>query len=149
MEPIVFILHFRGQASHFGEKRNQVRINASAPSSTITTSIGEHGLDSRTNAIEGDMAFAESEFELTGTESFTGKESISFGDGPHVLELVASGPGRLESVADGNMTGTIGWRIQGGEGQFEAATGFLSSVFTMKSDGQFNEYQVGVLFLGG
>ncbi len=147
MEPLVFCLHFRGQASRGTDKRNLFRVTASAPSCNIATELSESGISAKIAVLPGDMAFAESELELTGTNSFGGKASLSFGDGPHALELTAAAPGHFESAESQTLTGAITWHITGGEGQFAGAKGFVTSVVTLREDGQFVEVQTGVVYL--
>ena len=38
-------------------------------------------------------------------------------------------------------------RTEGGEGQFESATGFVASTFTIGDDGDLSEYHCGMIFL--
>jgi hypothetical protein len=148
MEPIIFCLHFRGQASRGTDKRNLFRITASAPSCNLATELSDAGVHSRVSVLPGDMAFADSELELTGSESFSGRASISFGDGPHALELRAAAQGHFESTPkQGEMSGAVTWRVEGGEGQFAGAKGFVTSVLTLHEDGQFSEFQTGLLYL--
>jgi hypothetical protein len=149
MEPIIFCLHFRGQASRGAEKRTLFRITASAPSCNVATELSDAGVQGRVSVLPGDMAFADSELELTGSDSFNGRASISFGEGPHALELRGAAQGHFESTTDrGEMSGAITWRIESGEGQFSGARGFVSSVLTLHEDGQFSEFQTGLVFLG-
>lgn len=148
MEPLVFCLHFRGQASRGSDKRNLFRVTASAPSCNLGTELSETGIAAHVSVLPGDMAFSESEIEVTGASAFTGKASLSFGDGPHALELIPTAPGQFDHAAhEGSMTGAITWQIASGEGQFEGAKGFVTSVVSVREDGQFSEYQTGVVYL--
>ena len=146
MDPIVYSMHFRGQASTRADDPKSFKLTASAASCTFTTMIGAAGVEGRFSVVDdGDMAFSESEFHITGPDSFSGKESISFGD-LHVLELVPSQPGQFSRSGPGGiMTGSITWRVEGGEGQFTGASGYVTSMFTLDHDGQINEYQVGMI----
>lgn len=145
----MFCLHFRGQASRGTDKRNLFRVTASAPSCNLATELSDEGIAAKISVLPGDMAFAESELEVAGTNSLTGHASISFGDGPHSLELKAVGPGHLESGDSAHMTGAITWHVAGGEGQFAGAKGFVTSLVTLREDGQFIDVQTGVLYLRG
>lgn len=148
MEPIVFCLHFRGQASRGTDKRNLFRITASAPSCNFATELSEHGIAGKVSVLPGDMAFSDSELELTNSNSFSGHASLSFGDGPDAIELQATQSGQFEPAGDeGAMSGAITWHVSGGEGQFSGAKGFVTSVLTLKEDGQFSEYQTGLVYL--
>lgn len=148
MEPIVFCLHFRGQASRGTDKRSLFRVTASAPSCNLSTELSDSGVSAKISVLPGDMAFSESELEITGSDAFSGHASLSFGDGPHAIELAAVAPGHLESGdSSESMTGAITWHIQSGEGQFAGAKGFVTSVLTLREDGQFSEVQTGVVYL--
>jgi hypothetical protein len=148
VEPIVFCLHFRGQASRGTDKRNLFRVTASAPSCNLATELSDSGVSAKVSVLPGDMAFSESEIELTGTDSFSGHTSLSFGDGPHAIELEAVAPGHFESAGAAEaMTGAITWHVRSGEGQFTGAKGFVTSVLTLHEDGAFSEYQTGLVYL--
>ena len=151
MEPIVFCLHFRGQASRGADKRNLFRITASAPSCNFATELSDDGVSGKVSVLPGDMAFSESELELTGSDSFSGHSSLAFGDGPHAIELKAAASGHFESTSGSGkpgetITGAITWHVAGGEGQFTGAKGFVTSVLTLREDGEFSEYQTGMIF---
>ena len=148
MEPIIFCLHFRGQASRNADKRSLFRITASAPSCNVATELSDNGVHGAVSVLPGDMAFADSEIELTAADAFIGRASICFGDGPHALELRGAAHGHFDATTErGEMTGAITWKIASGEGQFAGARGFVSSVLTLHEDGQYSEFQTGVVFL--
>ena len=56
--------------------------------------------------------------------SFAESGSIRFGDGHHALRFSTVGQGYLAASADPELRhGTVTWRVESGEGQFEGATG--------------------------
>jgi len=51
--------------------------------------------------------------------------------------------GHLDSKAG---TGTVMWKIDGGEGQFVGATGNITSNFFLAADGTVTDYHFGVIY---
>jgi hypothetical protein len=45
------------------------------------------------------------------------------------------------------MSGTVSWRVEGGTGRFESATGVITSTFTLNGSGELSEYQCGLIFV--
>jgi hypothetical protein len=43
--------------------------------------------------------------------------------------------------------GAVTWKVEGGEGQFEGASGYITSNFMVTEDGEVTDYQFGVIFL--
>ena len=84
------------------------------------------------------------ENEMDG--SFTQAGAVSFGTGQ--LSFVTEGSGQLvPSVDPAVQHGTAVWRIEGGTGAFEKATGFITSNFTVSEDAAVTDTQAGVIFL--
>ena len=78
--------------------------------------------------------------------SFTEAGTISFGTGQ--LSFVTEGSGQLVPSVDAAVQhGTVIWRIEGGTGAFEQATGFITSNFTVSEDAAVMDTQSGVIFL--
>ena len=141
-------MHFRGQTSSAKSDPKVLRTTASATSSVLTTKIRESGVQSELQASDGELAFLESELRLTSPVLFQGSGSITVGDeGEHVLRFSVVEHGHLDSeIEPGTVTGTSSWKVDGGEGQFSNARGFITSAFTITSAGEFTDYQLGLLF---
>lgn len=148
MRKIFYTMHFRGQTSRAKADPKVLRTTASATSSVLTTRIRDSGVQSELQASDGQLAFLDSEFCLTSPELFQGSGSITFGDdGEHVLRFSILEHGHLDTnIEPGNITGTSSWKVEGGEGQFSNARGFITSTFTITSSGEFTDYQLGLLF---
>jgi hypothetical protein len=56
-------------------------------------------------------------------------------------------PGRFSVREDGFSTGSISWRVTGGRGRFEGATGIVTGNFVGHPDGTFNDHQLFKLVL--
>jgi len=149
MKKIFYTMHFRGQTSPVTSDTKVLRTTASATSSMVHTHIRENGIDSELQASDGQLAFLETEFHLTGAGSFQGSGTITLGDeSEHVLQLRTIQEGHVNTAIEaGTMTATSSWKVEGGEGQFAAAQGFITSIFTLTASGEFTDYQLGLLFL--
>ena len=149
MRQLVYAMHFRGQAAKAATDPMVLRATSSATSCIVNTTIKESGLDAELKPAEGDLAFLESELRITSPDSFEQSGVITFGDETdHVLRFSTVGKGHFTSdMAPGVMAGTVSWKVQGGEGQFARAQGFITSTFLLTESGDLNDYHSGVIFL--
>jgi hypothetical protein len=146
MKQIVFAMQFKGQAGP-GPSANVMKASTSSPSTTITTEIGAEGVHGSIKPAVGGKAEFESEVTLTGETSFLEKGSIRFGD-RNRLQFSTIEHGYLGDSADAKLkSGAVMWRIDGGEGQFAGATGFITSNFTLSDAGEVTDNQFGVIFV--
>ena len=96
----------------------------------------------------GGKAEFESEVTLTGDTSFLEKGSIRFGDGNNRLHFSTIEHGYLGDSADPKLkSGAVMWRVDGGEGQFAGASGYITSNFTLSDTGEVTDNQFGVIFV--
>lgn len=148
MRKIFYTMHFRGQTSPTTGDPKVLRTTASAAGCVLTTKISASGVESDLQASDGQLAFLESELRLTGTGSFQGNGTITIGDdSDHVLRISVIDHGHFDpNIEPGTMAGTSGWKVDGGEGQFAAARGFITSAFILTSSGEFSDYQLGLIF---
>ena len=149
MHRVTYTMHFRGQATSAGGDPKILKATSSATSSTVTTIISSAGLDTRVKPEDGQLVFFESEVRLTGPDSFEESGSITFGDDTdHLLRFSTIGRGHLApNLEPGVMAGTVCWKIEGGEGQFAGAQGFITSTFLITESGDLNDYQSALIFL--
>jgi hypothetical protein len=146
MRHIIYTMQFKGTAATGGEE-GVMKATTSATSCSVKTVIGEDGVEGTFIPAEGGMAFFESEVRRTGTNQFVERGSISFGD-EHTLNFSTVGTGVLGPSADEKMmAGAVIWKVDGGEGQFAGATGFITSNFSVGADGEVVDYQMGSIFL--
>jgi hypothetical protein len=148
MRQIVYNLHFRSKATPTDAEGKALRTTGSAVSGSTTTLLSPEGVESSYSAQPGDVALFESEVRITAPNVFTERGSISFGE-THRLLFSCFGQGQLlPSTDDSNlMCGAVTWKVEGGEGQFEGATGLITSNFTLNDQGEINDYQLGLLFI--
>jgi hypothetical protein len=149
MRKILYVMHFIGRRSQASADSQSLRTTSSATSCLVSTMIQPGGLQTDLKASDGGMAFLESELHLTGSDSFREDGMIVFGEeSEHVLRFSTVGQGHMEaSPEDGTMAGTAVWKVEGGEGQFAAACGFISSTFTLTETGELSDFQSGLIML--
>jgi hypothetical protein len=146
MKQIIYAMQFNGKAGP-GPSANVMKASTSSPSTTITTEIGAEGVHGIIKPAAGGKAEFESEVTLTGDTSFLEKGSIRFGDGNR-LQFSTVEHGYLGDSADPKLkSGAVMWRVDGGEGQFAGATGFITSNFTLSDAGDVTDNQFGLIFV--
>jgi hypothetical protein len=142
MNHIIYAMQFKGAATP-GAEPGTLKATTSATSCTIRTVNGAGGIESAFQAVDGGMAFFESEVRMTGADTFAESGAISFGDGDNSLKFSTIGQGHLDSKT---MAGAVIWRIDSGEGQFEGASGNITSNFFLGADGSVTDYHFGVIY---
>jgi hypothetical protein len=107
------------------------------------------GVQSDLKPSGGDLAFFESELRVTGPDEFEEDGTITFGgDSEHQLRFSTVGRGHVApGVEPGAVAGTSSWKVEGGEGQFAAARGFITSNFTVNGTGERSDFHCGLIFL--
>jgi hypothetical protein len=74
--------------------------------------------------------------------------TIRFGEGNHSLTFSTVGQGFMADSADPKLKhGTVTWRIDRGVGQFEGASGLITSNFTLSDAGEVTDNHLGVIFV--
>ncbi|MCI0438334.1 MAG: hypothetical protein L0177_04295 [Chloroflexi bacterium] len=146
MGQIIYALQFKGTGGPVSESSpNLIKAATSSPSSRIASSVGAKGLESKIEEIRGGRAQFESQVTLTGETSLDERGSVAFGEG-NVLHFTTVGEGYIgPSPEEGVSQGAVIWRVEGGQGQFEGATGFITSNFTFSSKGEVVDNQFGVI----
>lgn len=150
MRKLLYAMHFRSQTSTAAGQSGVLHSTGSAASCVVSTTITSSGLQTELHGADGgDLAFFESELRITGPEVFEESGNITFGDeGEHSLRFSTVGQGHVGAgLEPGTMAGTASWRIDGGEGQFVAARGFITSAFTINGVGDRCDFHCGLIFL--
>jgi hypothetical protein len=147
MKQIIYAMQFRGKAGP-GASPTVMKATTSSPSSTLTTVVGPEGVHGSVQPAAGGKAEFESEVTVTGETSFLESGNIRFGDGNHRLRFSTVGQGYLGASPDPKLkSGVVMWRVDGGEGQFAGASGYITSNFTMGEAGDVTDSQFGVIFV--
>jgi len=149
MRKILYALHFIGQTSKMAEQSEVLRTNGSAASCVVSTIVLPSGVQTEVKAAAGELAFFESELRITGLEEFQENGEIAFGDDSrHVLRFSTLGKGHMAlGLEPAVMTGAAIWKVEGGEGQFSQARGFITSNFTIDDAGQRSDFHCGLIFV--
>lgn len=147
MKHLIYSMHFKGRGAPASEQ-GVMKVNTSATSCLIRSVIGSDGLESAFEPAEGGMAYFESEVRIISADAFSEAGEITFGEGENSLKFTTIGQGHLKPENESkSMTGAIMWNIEGGEGQFNGATGIITSNFLLAEDGEVTDYQFGVIRL--
>jgi hypothetical protein len=149
MRQILYTMHFKGRTSRASTDSQLLRTIGSATSCVVSTVIRGSGVETSLEASEGDLAFLDSELRVTGPDSYREDGTITFGDdNANVLRFSTLGDGHFTpSIAPGTMAGSASWRVDGGEGQFAAARGFVTSNFTLSEAGELSDFHCGLIFV--
>ncbi|HKA00115.1 MAG TPA: hypothetical protein VKE70_26575 [Candidatus Solibacter sp.] len=146
MKQIFYAMQFNGQAGP-GNKEGTMVAKTTSDSCRITSTVQDTGLAATLEQVAGGQASFESVVTLTGESSFLESGSIHFG-GRHSLRFSTVGQGYLGSSADPSLKhGTVNWRVDSGDGQFEGATGLITSNFTVGPNGEVVDNHFGLIFL--
>jgi hypothetical protein len=146
MQQITYALQFKGQATP-GSSPDTMSAQSSAGSCRITANLGQQGLSASIEQVAGGAASFESTVTLTGANSFQESGSIGFGAG-NLLHFSTVGQGYLGASADPDLKhGTVTWKIDRGEGQFEGASGLITSNFTVSGSGEVVDNHLGIVFV--
>lgn len=147
MKQVIYAMQFKGQAGP-GATPTVMKAATSSPSCTFTTVVGPEGVHGSLQPGAGGRASFESEVTITGETSFLEAGSIRFGDGNHRLRFSTVGQGYLGDSAEPKLkSGAVMWRVDGGEGQFAGASGYITSNFTIGEAGDVTDNQLGVIFV--
>ena len=146
MAQIIYALQFNGQAQPVEGVEGLLRAATESHSSIIRSEIDDAGVTGAIEQIAGGGARFESEVRLTGDGVFQEVGAIHFGDASSI-QFSTVGEGRLgPSPEEGVQHGCVCWRVDSGEGQFEGATGLITSNFTVDAAGAVTDNQFGVLW---
>jgi hypothetical protein len=142
VKPTTFSLQFRGQVAQF---EGGLRKHASAPGCALVTSLTSEGPDGHFVWAPGDEeALLDSTLAFQDECRFEEAGEIVFALGN---SLRIRGRGRLAPSADPDLRqGTVVWRIDGGEGHFDGASGLITSNFLLSATGDLTENQLAVVF---
>lgn len=149
MRKLVYVMHFISQTSRTADHTEILRTTGSATSCVMSTIVQSSGVETDLKASEGGLAFFESELRVTAPGGFQEQGEITFGDdGDHVLRFSTVGEGHLaRDLEPGVLAGSATWNVEGGEGQFTAARGFITSTFTVSNSGERSDFHCGLIFI--
>jgi len=144
---VLYVMKFSGQATFAMGGQQQISLKTTGLSNTITTRVTDDGVEGTLAATTDGAAFLESTVTMSSANAFTQEGTISFGD-DHEISFVTVGTGLFGPSADPqHFHGSVTWRVTGGSGTLEGATGYVTSNFTISDQGEVADYQLGVLFV--
>lgn len=147
MQHLLYAMRFTGQAEPLGTAGHVLKATTSAPSSTLTSTVGPDGLTGTLESSPGGEATFTSEVTFTGETSFLEIGTIVFGDG-NALRFSTVGSGYLGPSADPTRKhGAVMWQVDHGEGQFAEASGLITSNFFVDEQLGVVDHHFGVLLL--
>ena len=145
MGQIIYAMQFQGQGTPVSESPMVIKAATSCQSCSISSVVGPGGLESGIQAASGGEATFESQVEMTSESTFKESGSISFGEG-NVIQFDTLGEGNIGPGAEEGVNhGAVSWSIIGGQGQFEGATGIITSNFTLDGSLKLIDNQFGVI----
>ena len=146
MKQVIYAMQFKGKAAP-GASQNVMKATTSASGNTLTTVVGPDGVQGKLEPTAGGKAQFESEVTLTGATSFLEKGPSGWRRQQHFLHFSTVERGYLGDSADPKLkSGAVMWRVDGGEGQFAGASGYITSNFTLSDAGEVTDNQFGVIF---
>jgi hypothetical protein len=115
------------------ESTRQAR--TTAQSQVVRTVLGESGVESDIEPIDGGLAVLESRVERFGDSTFVEDGTIAYGAAGSV-EFVTVGRGTVRpSAVPGWVHGAVIWSVTGGTGRFRGAIGLITSNFVVSPQG--------------
>jgi hypothetical protein len=144
MKPLTYSLQFRGQATPL--LSGSLRIELTAPSSALVTTVGQAGVLGRFDDLPGGEAALRSELMFNGESSFADRGTIEFGR-RNALRFRSS-DGRLIDCPDPHLRhGALIREVEGGEGQFVGAKGLITSNVLISDTGDVTDNHFGLIFV--
>ena len=148
MKQVTYCLQFKGNAAPKGDSEGVMELTAKATSESIRTSVLADGVESKIESQDGPPATFESIVTMKGDANFDETGSISFGDGKSLLRFSTLGQGFVGASPEPGITcGAVVWKVEGGEGAFEGASGHITSNFSFNEAGEATDNQIGVLYV--
>jgi hypothetical protein len=145
MSQLLYAMQFKGQAVP-GPAQGVLKATSRSPSSRMTSLVGANGLEGKLEPISGLEAAFESTVTFVDDTRFTESGTIRFGE-KHRLRFSTVDHGFLNQSADRKLRhGAVMWRVEGGEGQFEGASGLITSNFTVGESGEVVDNHFGLIF---
>jgi len=148
MKQIVYVLQFTGKAVPANEAGTVLNATLSALPCAITTPGDSSGYYGIIRTIAGPCSTFESKVTFTGDTAFQEEGTITLSDRGDSFRFTTVGHGYLGTSADPKIKhGCVAWKVESGTGQFEGATGLITSNFLVSAVGDVTDHHFGVIFL--
>src|SRR6266571_8195421 len=124
---------------------NLLRLDLTAPSAALITTIGARGVRAHFDDVLGGEAVLQSETSFDEL-SFDDRGTIEFGRG-NTLRFRSIGS-RLTHCPDPELRhGAVIRQVEGGDGQFAGCEGLIASNFLISDTGEVTENHAGLIFI--
>ena len=148
MRQIGYAMQFRGTAGPKEGKENELWAKTGSTTNGLSTALGAGGPTLSIDEAASQRATFTSNVQMLEDGSFTEDGTIDFGEAGS-LHFTTIGTGWMGPSADDQLGhGAISWRIDGGTGPLEGASGIITSNFTMSGSADVVDNQWGVIFVG-
>ena len=148
MKQVTYFLQFKGSAAPKEGSEGVMEVTERATSESVRTSVLPDGVECKIEPLDGPEATFESTVTMSGDNKFDEKGSISFGSGKDRLRFSSLGPGFMEASPEPGITyGGVVFRVDGGDGVFDGASGHITSNFSLNEAGEVTDNQVGILYI--
>ena len=143
MSQIGYAMQFRGSAGPQEGKENELWAKTGSTTNSLSTALGAGGPTLALDEAASERASFTSNVQMLEDGSFTEDGTIDFGEAG-TLDFTTIGTGWMgPSAEDGLTHGGIIWRIDGGTGPLEGASGIITSNFTVSGTGDVCRQPVG------
>jgi hypothetical protein len=141
MQRITMTAQFRGEAAAPSGEPPETEPRATSVAIEAVMADGSDAGIERASYENHVVYTGESTFEETGT--------ISLGEGDDELQIATLVDGTLGPSPDADVLhGAVVYRITGGGGRFDGASGLITSNFLLRpATGEFEERQVAIVFV--
>lgn len=147
MKRLAFALTFQGEAAQVNDDPVEFKAVMKGESCQHKTVIGPEGVNGAHESVVGGDASFTSEVTMTGPGEFTETGVIDYDHGNRI-HFSTIGTGNLEPAPEeGVQHGAVRWKIDRGEGQFEGATGHITSNFMIDAEGRLTDREFVVVFI--
>ena len=147
MKKIDYCMRFEGSGVPNNDGGTELSATATGKSCVLTAVVGASGLTSNHEGVDGRDATFTSQISILGDGIFTESGTITFG-GDNRIHFSTVGTGFMGPSPDEKVNhGAIIWKVDRGEGQFEGATGWITSNFSISDTGRVVDNQFGTIFL--
>lgn len=143
-----FALCFKGSGTAPQGDPPTAKVESRTQATMLTTAFKPGGVAAdRIAKGDGNEAVFKSTVTMTGEGQFDESGTIDYGHG-NTIAFSTLGRGHLgPSPMEGVQHGTVTWRIDRGTGAYQNATGYITSNFTLHSDGVVIDHQFAVIFV--
>jgi hypothetical protein len=147
MRELVFALEFKGRGGAVPDSETLRQARTTAPSQLLSTVLDRAGVQASVAPQAGETAVLESRVERFPDGTFVEDGTITYGAaGSLTFDTIGRGWVGPAPIT-GRVVGGIVWKITGGSGRFDGASGVITSNFTVNADGEVVDDQFARVYL--